>query len=216
MPITVASVLSDSRALLNDTVVTYRYSDATLINFINVILNNILQLRPDLYNAFADVTCTTNEVLQSAPSDSHRLVDVLRIKNGAGLREVDRAGMIDGYATWTNTASGAALEWMRHPRNPNKFFVYPPSSAAQEIVVEYIKVPTVYTTSGDTISELPKSYQPTIVYGVVWLASSIDDEHVESGRAKMFMDSFLQGLGVTAQNKAVTDAENGGMPPKGA
>ena len=36
---------------------------------------------------------------------------------------------------------------------------------------------------------LPDSYLPVLVDGMTWLAESIDDEHVNSQRAKMFMDS---------------------------
>jgi hypothetical protein len=49
------------------------------------------------------------------------------------------------------------------------------------------------------------------VDGTVFLAQSIDDEHVDSGRAKLFYDSFTQQLGATLQGRKVTDTKNAGM-----
>ncbi len=45
----------------------------------------------------------------------------------------------------------------------------------------------------------------------VFLAQSIDDEHVDSGRAKLFYDSFTQQLGATLQGRKITDTKNAGM-----
>jgi hypothetical protein len=52
------------------------------------------------------------------------------------------------------------------------------------------------------------------VDGVVFLAESIDNEHVNSGRAKLFQDSFVQGLGVSLQSRTITDTETGGQDPR--
>jgi hypothetical protein len=54
-------------------------------------------------------------------------------------------------------------------------------------------------------------YFPALVDGVVFLAESIDDEHVQSGRAKLFYDSFVQQLGAGLQSRKVTDTKNAGM-----
>jgi hypothetical protein len=59
-------------------------------------------------------------------------------------------------------------------------------------------------------------YLPQLVDGVVFLASSIDDENVDSGRAKLFMDSFSQSLGVDLQARVVTDKETMPMQSRGA
>jgi len=50
----------------------------------------------------------------------------------------------------------------------------------------------------------------------VFLAESVDNEHVSSGRAKLFYDSFVQSLGVSGQAREITDTERGGIgtPPE--
>ena len=53
-----------------------------------------------------------------------------------------------------------------------------------------------------------------MVEGAVYLAESVDNEHVNSGRAKLFQDAFVQGLGVGLQSRVITDTEAGGLDPK--
>lgn len=66
---------------------------------------------------------------------------------------------------------------------------------------------------GDTI-DLPDAYFTVIVDGVIFLAESVDDEHVNSGRAKLYQDSFVQSLGVSLQSRILTDTEKGGIDSK--
>jgi hypothetical protein len=61
---------------------------------------------------------------------------------------------------------------------------------------------------------LPDAYLTSVVEGTVYLAESIDNEHVNSGRAKLFQDAFTQGLGVGLQARVVTDTEEGGLDPR--
>jgi hypothetical protein len=81
------------------------------------------------------------------------------------------------------------------------------------LVAEYVQTPAAYTIN-QTINTLSDAYLPAIVDGVVFLAESVDDEHVNSGRAKMFQDSFNQVLAAGLQVRTITDTEAGGLDPK--
>jgi hypothetical protein len=102
---------------------------------------------------------------------------------------------------------------MRHVRNPNRFFVYPAPEAGVVLVGEYAQTPPEYTLD-EEITFPTDAYFPATVDGVVFLAESIDNEHVNSGRAKLFQDSFVQGLGVSLQSRTITDTEAGGQDPR--
>jgi hypothetical protein len=102
---------------------------------------------------------------------------------------------------------------MRHVRNPNRFFVYPRPAVGVVLVGEYAQTPPDYTLDQE-ITFPTDAYFPTTVDGVVFLAESIDNEHVNSGRAKLFQDSFVQGLGVSLQSRTITDTEAGGQDPR--
>lgn len=207
------TVIDDVRVLIGDTELgSYRYSDDDLVKFVNESLKRIAHLRPDLFSTFATMSCTVSTVLQSAPSDSVRLVEVFQVTSGNAIYESDRKTMDVNSPGWRTATEAAATTWMRHARSANKFFIYPPCpSGGQSLEIEYAKVPTDYTIA-QTIAELHDSYKSVVIDCVVFLAESIDDEHVTSGRAKLFYDSFTQTLGVSAQARTATDQEQAGIP----
>jgi len=47
----------------------------------------------------------------------------------------------------------------------------------------------------------------------VFIAESVDNEHVNSNRAQLFQQSFTQALGVSAQSRPITDTEESGLAP---
>jgi len=203
-------VIDDVRVLINDTTITYRYSDTALLQFVNEAMGRIAVLRPDLFSTFGTVACTAGAVIQSAPTGSFRLMEVMRIQNGAAVVESNRETMDQNLPSWPSDTAAAASVWMRHPRDPNKFFIYPKAPSSQTLEIEYALSP-VKVVIGGTLA-LPDVYLPVLVDCVVFLTQSIDNEHVNSGRAKLFYDSFTQALGVSGQNRIVTDTESGGLP----
>ena len=76
--------------MLQDETETYRFSDVFLIGLVNQSLKRIATLRPDLFAVTAAVSCVENEVRQSAPSDSMRVIEVFSVTGGSGLVEVNR------------------------------------------------------------------------------------------------------------------------------
>jgi len=204
-------IITTVRRIIQDETTTYRYSDAFLLDLCNQGLKRIQLLRPDLFAFVSTVACTQGEVIQSAPSDSLRIIEVYSIVGGTGLVEADREVLDQTIPTWPNDAEAAAINWMRHVRNPNKFFIYPQAPAAQSLDIEYSQVPPTYDGT-TTVTLLPDAYIPALVDVVVFLAESIDNEHVTSGRAKMYQELFMAELGATTASLPVTDTENAGQP----
>ena len=206
-------VITEVRRLIQDTKVTFRYSDTVLLGFVNQTLKKMAVLRPDLFAVIADFTTVANTVLQSCPIDSVRLMQIFQIKNGDAVTEVSKETLDQMYPNWVNETAGIPVNFMRHVRNPNKFFVYPRPSAGVILVGEYAQSPATYALN-DTVALLPDAYLTSVVEGAVYLAESVDNEHVNSGRAKLFQDAFVQGLGVSLQSRVITDTEAGGLDPK--
>jgi len=205
-------VITEVRRLIQDENTPQRYSDTVLLGFANQALKRISVLRPDLFAYMGTVTCTENEVLQSAPSDSIRLIEVFSVVGGSGVIETNREILDQSYPQWINDAAGACRNFMRHARNPNKFFIYPKAPASQVLKVEYSQSPPTYDGT-TTVALLPDAFLPAVVDGTVYLAESIDNEHVNSGRAELFLKSFTQALGVSASNRIFTDTETAGLQP---
>jgi hypothetical protein len=210
---TPAEIITEVRRILSDTLTPQRYSDTLLLGFVNQTLKRMAILRPDLFATIGNISTTANTVLQSMPSDSIRLMEIFQVVGGNAVTEVSRDTFDQTYPNWVNETPGTPVNFMRHVRNPNKFFVYPRPISGVTLVGEYSQSPTDYG-SGNTILLLPEAYFPTIVDGTVFLTESIDDESVSTGRAKLFQDSFVQSMGVGLQARTVTDSEEGGLDPK--
>lgn len=205
-----SDVLTEVRRIIQDTNTPYRYSDDVLLGFANQALKRIAVLRPDLFAFIGDITCDDGETVQSAPSDSIRLIEIYRVKNGDGIIETNREALDQAYPTWMNDAAGPTVNFMRHTRNPNKFFIYPKAPANQILIGEYAKTPQDYDLT-TPIELLPDAYEPVVIDATVFIAESVDNEHVNSNRAQLFQQSFTQALGVAAQSRSITDTERGGL-----
>jgi len=203
-------VIAEARILVQDTKLPYRYSDTVLLGFVNHTIRRMVMFRPDLFTTVTDINVVADTAEQTLPSTAVRLVEIFRVKDGASIEEVDRDVFNRAYSQWTTDPSGTPTKYMRHPRNPRAYFLYPRPTAGIQLVGEYVVTPPTYT-GAQTIAVLPDAYFSALVDGTVYLAESIDNEHVSSGRAKMYLDSFVQSLGVDLQSRSVTDMESGGV-----
>lgn len=212
---TPAGIITEARKLLQDVDLPYRYSDTDLLGFVNQALKRMAILRPDLFGELGDIPTTAGSAVQSLPTDALRLIDIFQVKNGTAITEVDRETMSRCNPSWMSETAGIPKNFMRHVKNPERFFLYPPPAAGTILVAEYAKTPPDYAL-GATIVTPSDSFMPAIVDATVFLAESIDDEHVNSGRAKLFLDLFTSELGTSLQNRAVTDTKAAGMKPSRA
>lgn len=206
------NVITEVRRILQDTNAPQRYSDTVLLGFANQALKRIAVLRPDLFAYIGEITTTAGAVIQSAPTDSIRIMEIFQVKNGAGVTETSREALDQTYPTWMNDTAGDAVNWMRHVRNPNRFFIYPKAPSGQILIGEYAQTPKDYTADED-VALLPDAYFPVVVDATVFVAESVDNEHVNSNRAQLFQQSFTQALGVSAQGRVITDTEEAGLKP---
>ena len=203
-------VVTEVRRILQDENTPQRYSDTVLIGFANQSLKRIAVLRPDLFAHVSTITCVANEVIQTAPSDSIRILEVFSVVGGNGVIETNRESLDQAYPQWMNDTASACTNWMRHTRNANKFFIYPKAPAAQVLDIEYAQTPPTYDGT-TTVTLLSDAFFPVVVDATIFIAESVDNEHVTSGRATLFYKSFTQSLAVNAQSRIVTDTEEGGM-----
>jgi hypothetical protein len=213
MSFTVADVIADVRDQIQDNSAPYRYDDIDLTRKVNQTIRRAVILRPDLFTEIATIACVAGG-LQACPADSVRLMDVLSNSTGAALKEVNQEVLDLMIPEWESQEQGPATNWMRYPRDPNRFYVYPPASTSLPLQILYSKCPATLT-SGSTVP-MQDVYMPVMVDGVCWLAEAVDAEHVESGRAKMFKDSFTEALIGGLQTRRITDTESAGGPPEEA
>jgi hypothetical protein len=204
-------VINAARVAIQDTRVGfYRYSDTDMLTFVNQTLTRMAVLRPDLFSVIEEWALVPETVLQSCPADSQRLVEIFNVVGENAVQEVSRDVFDQNYPSWIKDGPGTPVNFMRHIRNPNKFFVYPRPSTCCKVLGEYVQIPPAYALE-EEIQVLPASYFAALVDGTVYVAESIDNEHVNSGRAKLAQEMFLQQLQVGLQTRLVTDTESGGL-----
>jgi hypothetical protein len=210
MSFTVAEVLQDARELVQDTSPPYRYDDAFMVRKFNQVIRKAVVLRPDLFTQITTIACTAG-AMQSCPADSVRIMDVLTSSTGEAVKEVNQ-DVLDMMAPgWELTGQGPTKNWMRYPRDPNRFYVYPAATAAVALEILYSKCPAMLTTTD--IVPIQDAYYPFMVDGLCAILESIDAEHVESGRSKMFQDSFMSGLTGGLQARRIADTDTAAGPP---
>ena len=207
---TPAGIIAQVRNLIQDSSTPYRYSDSVLLGYVNQALKRMAILRPDLFGVLGDITTTADSAVQALPSTAIRLIDIYQVKNGNAITEVDRETLSRCNPTWMTETAGVPVNYMRHVKNPQKFFLYPRPIAGTVLVAEYANTPLDYTIN-DTIVAPPDSFMPVVVDATVFLAQSEDDEHVNSNRAKLFLDLFTQELGASLQSRTITDTKTAGM-----
>lgn len=210
---TPADVIAQVRVLVQDEREPYRYSDTVLLRFLNQTVKRMAMLRPDLFLVVRDVATTPSTVTQTLPTDAIRLVEVYNVTGGNVVTEVNKDTLDQTYPGWRSSAAGQPVNYIRHVRNPTTFFLYPAPESGVTLTVEYAAVPADYALA-DTITAPSAAYMPSLVDGVVYLAQSIDDEHVNSGRAKLFADTFAQGLDSGMRTQPLTDTDAGALDPR--
>jgi len=210
MPIPVAELLNDIRESVSDTQIQYRYSDAHILRKINQTVQRMVVKRPDLFCEVYSLTCVAGS-LQTAPADSVRIMDVLANSAGRAVKEINQEVLDLTLPNWEALTPGPANDWMRYPRDPNRFYVYPTATPGDTLTILYAKTPAAVASTTDSIP-LPLAYSPVLVDGTVWLLESVDAEHVESGRAKMFQDSFYGMLDFGLTARRITDTDAAALP----
>jgi hypothetical protein len=216
---TPANVIDSVRRILQDASFLRTpdtYSAATLLIFVNDTIKRMVMLRPDLFSISATISTTANAALQTMPADSFRLLDIFQVTNGNTLEEVDRSQFNRTNINWAAEPAGTPVKFMRHPRSPNKYFLYPRPTTGVTLLAEYVKIQPTYALN-DTIAGLPDDYLPALADGTVYTVLTVENAENSSqiglARAKMFLESFTQSLGVSLQARTLIDVETGGSAP---
>jgi hypothetical protein len=207
---TPAEVIVEVRKLVQDTATPYRHSDDDLLGYVNQTLKRLAILRPDLFSLIGDISTTADQTLQSCPTDSVRLVEIFQVKDGNVITEVSRETLDQSNPSWPATAAGTPINYMRHPRNPNRYFLYPKPTPGVTLVGEYIQSPPAYTIAQE-VDLLPDSYLPVVADGTVFLSQAEDNEHIGTGRTQLFLELFNGQLSTGQRQRNVTDSEMGGV-----
>lgn len=181
----------------------YRYSTESLHRYGNDALLEIAHPRPDLFSVIGEIPCEAGTTIQEAPYGALRMMDVFQVRDGRVVTEIDRAELDRYTPTWRIDPAGPALHWVRHEKDPSRFFIYPKAPANQVLVAQWSMIPGEYGYR----QHLPLPGYATLIKDyIVFRAESRNDEPGNQQRAVAFYEHFYRVLGVSISAKEMTDA----------
>ncbi len=184
----VQDVLDRAREVLNDPA-KVRWTDPALMFWLNDAMDMLRAALPQLFILRGVHTATLGALQTLALAKAREIVDVI------GVTPCDKRALDSFIPTWQAGATGVAINWMPSTASPKSFLVYPPSTVGQSITVEYAVTPTELSALSDTLPVTDDYVSPLADY-VIGMAETKDAEHVNSGRAQVFMQSFASKLGI--------------------
>jgi hypothetical protein len=161
--------------------------------------------RPDVFSFTTVTTTTADTVVQTLPADAIRLVEVFSVYGGNAVTEVNRETMDQMYPGWVSDPAGTPVNFVRHPRNPTSYFLYPRPLEGTKVAVEYIRAPTDYDI--DDIIDITPDMFAVVVSATIHMLESVDTEPNNAERTKLFRDLALDAMTASLNNRAVADTE---------
>lgn len=187
----VNDVLVRAREVLNDPH-KVRWTDDALMYWLNDALGLLAQSAPNLFSKSSKHTC------KAGATQTLSIDRLIRFDSVDGALPCDRTVLDAFLPGWRKAEPGPIQNWMPSPDGPTKFLVYPPSPTGQALDVRYVQAPDLLT---NVLFELPVSddfISPLADY-VIGMAEAKDADHVTTGRAQVFMQSFASKIGIRAE-----------------
>ena len=214
MAIATNDVIAHAREILQDEREPYRLDDASIARYITQALKRIAVLRPDLFTVVESFTTVERGPAQKLPNGAIRLVDVHYVGSKespqASINEISMEQLRRTHRDWAVGDESTPKHFIRNPRNPERFFLSPPPSPSTVLTIEYAKSPGA-VSAGGSFDYPSEAYFSVVVDATVYVAESINDRAVASGRATLFYESFTQALGLNLRSREVTDTTSGGV-----
>lgn len=187
------------------------YIKQVLLGFVQQTLLKTASLRPDLFAKLGEIPTQPESVVQAMPTDSVRLIEIFHVKDGNAVVEVSHTMMERSYPNWASEPAGQPVNYMRHRRNHNRFFLYPAPEQGVVLVADYAQVPPNYGEDED-IDLIPEAYMPALVYGTAHLAATVLNGNADPNRANTYNAMYERVLGVSAQASEAIDNNEGRVP----
>ena len=222
---TAQDLIDEVRRIIHDENVTYRWSDAELLDYLNAGARQIVVLVPEA-NATETVVTISNDIArQSLPSGGIKFMKASRNYADDGttpqgvITPVEKDALDKFDPDWeydtTLKADGANFfeHYMHDPREKDVYYLYPPQAAANKrVAIVYSAIPT---SMGAVTSTYPldDEYINAAVQYVVYrsLTKESRDTMPTSFRQELW-NNFLAALGLQVQNYERVGPEQNSPP----
>lgn len=225
---TATQLILDIRESINDETAPYRWSDATLLRYINAGQRQIVMLVPEA-NAVETRVTTAVGARQVIPALGVKFIrassnynGVTSLRTGA-LRYIERDAMDTHWPGWESEAAavtpGTTANTFQHylhdPREPTVFYLYPaPQTGTEQVYIVYSAIPATLTVVGDNLG-LAAVYENALVDYCVYRALSKEGRYsMPHDKTEALWNRFLRALGLKTQSDARVSVQNH-KPPEG-
>lgn len=208
MSFLVSDVIEQARTILNDVrPFYYRYSDEQMLLFFSNTMSKTFMFRPDLFADTIDITTPTDlavgDYIQKLPQDDQNFLKVLSFKDTTGSKttpeRVSWEAFVKSDKLWASDTPGVPTKFVRDKYSSSTYYLNPPPKAGVEATIQIAAKPAKTFTLSTTVEHPSYEYIPALVDHVVYLAESIEDEFVNNNRAKLYLDSYVNSLGLGEQ-----------------
>lgn len=195
----VSDVLAVCSSDLNDPTSLY-WTQAELISYVNQFCQFAPGLKPDLTALRASVSLVSGSY-QALPADGMQFLDSYFAGNGQAvfIRKLEEVK----HAKFANATGGTQVANVQvacaDPRDPKRFFVFPPSTGSgSTLEILYTQIPTVVTTAGATYP-LPSETVDSCFWYVLALAFRKPTDRQDLDRAGICYQNSIQWFGLRTQ-----------------
>jgi hypothetical protein len=197
--VTVSSLMSRVGTLLQDAG-NIRWNSTELLDWLNDGQREVVMLRPEA-GAANEPKALVAGTKQSIPDVGIQFLDAIRNTNGRAVRIVSREILDAQRPDWhSDTPSTTIQHFTYDPRDPKRFYVYPPAASGASLDIVYSRTPTALTLNG-TIA-IDDIYANTLVDYALYRAYSKDAEYAGNAqKAVAYYTAFANGLGVMLKNE---------------
>lgn len=180
MSLSVATVLTDTRRLLNDTAGD-RWTLAMLLGWITECYIELASKLPETC-AVRYSTSYAAGAVQSAPAGTLRIHRILGIDNGSGVisRVLTQASADTLFAedpAWMAATTGTPDHWARVAGDDSKYYLYPAPTGTGSVLMERVETPPTLSAGNESISSLDVVHQPIVVDYVLYRAFAVDADN---------------------------------------
>lgn len=202
----VIDLIDRAEEILQDTT-NVRWSQQTLLDYLNDAQREIVLFRPDANPVNASFTLTANSAKQSLPSAALRLLSIYRNSNPTSkpITNIERRVLDDQIEDWHGTTATNVEHYVYDPLDPKIFYIYPHTTASDATIeIVYSSSPTDITisnfSSDTTVISLDDIYANAILDYMLYRAYQKDTEYAgDLQRSGVYMQSFQNSLGIKNQ-----------------
>lgn len=183
------------------------WSTSDLVDYLNAGIRQILIHRPDEYTEY-EVIALVSGTKQSLPADARRLLDVVRNMGtdqstpGTRVQMVSKQSLDLFKRDWhvSNTSTWQEEVWnaVYDEREPDKFWVSPPSDGNGSLEILVSKIPDPITETTLTVDfPLNDTYANPVMEWMMYLAHNKEyDSQASAQEALQHMQTFARMLGL--------------------